>query len=443
MSDRSGERVAAALVVLRRGSGAGSAGTVAYVVYVIAIFALVYGFPYGRTILAALGADRVVELAADPLTIVLLGVAYVGLLLLAHRGGRVTGPVSPPPIWTAHVLTAPVDRAVSLRRWWRLTLGGVLGAGAVLGIVVGLSLWSAGVTGPVGVLGSTLVLVAAAAILAVVWLRAQVAPEPALAGDARRGTSAMLRRLGVEGLLAQAGRRELLAAGVLSGSAETIREQTVGGAPAPRGVLRPGRLIVLRRDLLALRRAGTGLLSPFVVVGLGAWLTAQAVVLDLPALAAVGAGTVYLGATAWGRPLRLQAGRAGTPALLGWGGGEQAVRHLALPGALLAGSVVVGSGLVALTTGAAAALAVMTITPLVLGMVAWSAFRPMPRLTTVMPQSTIPSLVMWWLTPVLLVAAVTGIALWRSPDLAGAAVAIVGTGALVLGWSIVRAARAG
>lgn len=408
MTDRSRERTAAALTVLRRGSTAGSVGNVAYVVYVIAVFAVVYGFPYGRTIFAALGADRMAELAADPVTIVVLVLAYGGLLVLAHRGGRVSGPVSPPPIWCAHVLTAPVDRAVALRRWWWLALGGLLGAGAVLGVVLGLSLWSAGITGWLGVPLAAAVVAAAAGVVALVWLRAQGASQPPFEDDRSWRPRAVLRRLGVESLLAQSGRRELLAAGALSGSSETIRAQTSGPVRA-KGALRPGPCVVLRRDLLALRRSGPGWAAPFAVVVAGGWVLARAVVADLPALGAIGAAIVYVGATAWGRPLRLQAARSGAPALLGWSPAGQAVRHLALPAILLAVCLAAG----ALLTGDLTGLVGLSLVPVVLGALCWSAFRPPPRLTTVMPQSVVPGVVLWWLAPVLLVGLLTGLALWR------------------------------
>lgn len=404
------ERTTAALGVLRRGSRAGSAGNVAYVVYVVAVFALVYGFPYGRTILATLGTDRVSQLAADPVTISLLALGYAGLLGLAHRGGRISGPVSPPPIWCSHVLTAPIDRAVALRRWWRLTLGGLLGGGAVLGTVLGLSLWSAGTTGWLAVPAAAALLAAGAWLLAVVWLHAQGSADPPLDRASTWRPHAALRRMGAESLLAQAGRREQLMAGALSGNSETIRAQTGGTSVQATGSLRPGPWIFLRRDLLSLRRSGPGWPAPLAVVLTGGWVHAHAINADLPALAAAAAGIVYLGATPWGRPLRLQAARVGTPSLLGWSHQGQAARHLLLPTILLTTCLTAG----ALATGEVAALLpTLGLVPMVLAALCWSAFRPPPRLTTVIPQSVIPRLVMWWLAPVLLIALVAGLATWR------------------------------
>ncbi|MBM6546294.1 hypothetical protein JNO54_09105 [Janibacter sp. YIM B02568] len=404
------ERTAAALGVLRRGSRAGSAGNVAYVVYVVAVFAIVYGFPYGRTILATLGAERVSQLAADPVTIVLLVLGYAGLLGLAHRGGRISGPVSPPPIWCSHVLTAPIDRAVALRRWWRLTLGGLLGGGAVLGVVLGLSLWSAGTTGWLAVPAAAALLACGAWLLALVWLHAQGSADQPLDGASTWRPDTALRRMGVESLLAQAGRREMLMAGALSGSSETIRAQTGRASVQAKGSLRPGPWIVLRRDLLSLRRAGPGWPAPFVVVLTGGWILAQAINADLPGLAGVSAAIVYLGATPWGRPLRLQAARLGSPSLLGWSHPAQAARHLLLPTILLTACLTAG---VAVAGELAALLPTLALVPILLAVLCWSAFRPPPRLTTVIPQSVIPRLVMWWLAPVLLIAPAAGLAAWR------------------------------
>lgn len=225
----------AALAVLRRGSSSGSAGNVAYVVYVVAIFAAVYGFPYGRTAFAALGSDRLAELAREPATGLLLALAYGGLLLLARTGGRVTGPVAPPPVWTRHVVAGPVDRAVALRRWWWTALGGVAGTGAVLGIFLGLSLWSAGVSGPVGVLVGALVLGLAGAVVAWVWLHAQARTSPPVAGEPRWAPAGLLRRLRQEDLLAQSARRTLVAGGVLLGQPQVLAGQLGGRRSAPAG----------------------------------------------------------------------------------------------------------------------------------------------------------------------------------------------------------------
>lgn len=416
-------RVAAALAVLRRGSSAGSAGGVAYVVYVVALLAAVYGFPYGRTIFASLGSDQVERLARDPLTIVLVSVGYLGLLLVALRGARITGPVAPPPVWTRHVVAAPVDRALALRRWWWLALGGVVGTGLVLALFLGLSLWSAGVTGPLGAALCALVGALAGLLVARVWLAGQALVEPELAGQSAWRPAGQLRRLSVTSLLAQAERTTLVAGGALLGQSSVLREQLVRSPRAGRARLRPGRGIVLRRDLLAVRR-GTGWVVPSLLLLVAGWVLARTVLDDLPLLLPVGAVLLHLGVSGWSLGLRAQADRSGAPPLLGWSAEGEALRHQALPalaGAVLptlaAAAVLViggspGGRAVDGVSWAGALLLAAALVPVCLAAVTWAAFRSPPAIQAIPPRSMIIMLILWWLGPMLLVVAVAGAAWW-------------------------------
>lgn len=242
----------------------------------------------------------------------------------------------------------------------------------------------------------------------------------------------MLRRLGVAGLLAQAERSTLVVGGVLLGETSVVQRQLTDGArPRRRGRLRPGPWMVLRRDWVGMRRRGW--LTPTALLAVGAWLVARAVATGQPWILPVGAVALHLGAAGWSTALRAQAETRGAPPLLGWSPDGEAARHLVLPLLAVVGTTLAAGAVAALASGEpSSALAATALAPALLGAAAWSAVRPPARISAVLPQATLPLLVLWWLTPVLLVVVTASVALW--PGLTARSVVVAaaaGAGLLV------------
>lgn len=398
--------VADSLAVVRRGAQVTSIGSVAYVVYVIALFGVVYLFPYGHVVFGALGRSGLVDVLTDPVGASALVLAVLAAPALAHRTGRVRGPVAPPMLWVRHVVSGPADRAISLRRWWRLLGGAVVASTCATGLLLGLALWSAAVLGPLGALAVTAVAVILGAVVARAWLAGQVVAEGG--GHPLRSAEA-LRRLTEPGLSRQRDRGEGVAGAFLAGQRRALVRDLGGRPPRHVGRLSPGRSTLLRRDLLAVRR-GPGLVRAVLVLGLGAlgvgMLTPRSAVLGL--LASL---VVYHGVAAWAAGLRGQS--APLVPVLGWEPQRETLGHLVLPGlsALLGVVVAVGAAAVAGDPGPTAVLALVLV-PLHLAVVTWTTHRAAPPLVTVVPQSVIPRVIAWWLLPGVVLLAVPALAVY-------------------------------
>lgn len=385
--------VSDALAVVRRGAQLTSVGSVAYVVYVVVLLGAVYLFPYGHVVFAALGRSGLVDVLTDPVGAGALVLAVVAAPVVAHRVGRVRGPVAPPMLWVRHVVAGPADRAVSLRRWWLLLGGAVLAAAAALGLLLALALWSAAVVGPLGALGVTAASVLLGAVVARAWLAGQVAADGG--GHPLRPADA-LRRLTEQGLGRQRDRGEGVYGSFLSGQRTALVRELGGRPPRHLGRLRPGRAMLLRRDLLAVRR-GPGLVRAALLLALGGLgvglLTPRSAVLGV--LVSL---VLYQGVVAWATGLRGQS--APLVPVLGWGPRRETLGHLVLPGvaALVGGLVAVAVATGLGDPGVTTAL-VAVLVPLHLWVVTWTTHRAAPPLVTVMPQSVIPRVVAWWLLP--------------------------------------------
>lgn len=182
-------------------------------------------------------------------------------------------------------------------------------------------------------------------------------------------------------------------------------------------------------------RQGHGWPLPVIAAVAGGWLVAQVA----PGLVVVGAAVLLLAASRWAHPLRQQAAVAGSPPLLGWTPPQQARRHLLLPAVATLGPALLGVALAELSgdPGTIGRLTPFTLLPLLLGTVTWSAFRRQPGVQLVAPQLAIAVLLLWWAGPVLLVALVTGAALWWA-DGVQELVLLGVIGLVALSWSLAR-----
>ncbi|GAA3612892.1 hypothetical protein GCM10022199_15990 [Marihabitans asiaticum] len=395
--------VGRSLAVVRRGVRVASVGSVVYVVYVVALLSAVYLLPYGHMIFTRFGDSATVQLLISPVALLLALALVLTSPLVAYRAGAVRGPVAPPPVWVRHVVAGPADTAVSLRRWWLLAAAGATGVIAVLLTFVGLSLWSAGIIGwrrmLLGVAGSILVGAAAARC----WLAGQVA---AVGGGHPLRASRALRALTAGDLTGQDERGERVAGAVLAGDREGLARELGRRSARHRGRLRPGRAVMLRRDLLAVRR-GPGLAQTISVLLLGSGLLGYTLTRSLP-LAVLASLVLYRAVTLWGAGLRQQV--SPVVPVLGWSEGRQRATHLLLPAAgatiggavsaalalVLAGRDVAAGGGVA---GLAPFAAPLLLVPVQLLVLVWTATREGPALVTVMPQQMLPRVVLWWFTP--------------------------------------------
>lgn len=397
--------VADALAVLRRGARVTNVASVAYVVYVVALLGAVYLFPYGHFLLEALGRSGVTEVVTHPVSLVVICAAVVATPALAWRLGQVRGPVAPPMLWVRYVVAGPADRALSLRRWWRLLGGAAVSMGGVLGLLLGVTPWSAAITGPLEVLAVTAGGLALGAVAARAWLAGQVVEE---GGGYPLRTADGLRRLTEPGLSRQRDRGEGVMGAFLTGRRAALVQELGGRRPRHVGRLRAGRATLVRRDLLAVRR-GPGLaraVALLVLGGLGVGvLTPRSAVLGV-----LGSLVLYRGVVAWAAGLRGQV--SPLVPVLGWDERREGAMHLVLP----AVAVVLGAALAMVTAvlhgdpGVTPLLAA-TLVPLHLSVVTWTTHRQLPPLVAVMPQSVVPQVLTWWLLPGVVLLAVPAVVL--------------------------------
>lgn len=427
-----------ALDFVTAGRGAGTLRRLAYPVYVTILIGLTYGFTFTRSVFVTSDPQWVSAHLLNPTA----GGVFALLLALAvafvHRSCRRSGAVVPPVAWTDQVLTSSIDRALALRPWWHLTLAAATTAGALLGVLLGGSLWASAVTGPLALPVAGLVGGGVGALLAHV----------ALWGQAQRRRpvrpAQALRMLPIEELRTQAAAGEHLIGALLAG--DVRGGQLELAAPIRRGralQLRPGRPVgaVVRRDALGLRRDPFTWVRGGVLAVLGGAATAWACLEPgaPPILSALGLVLLHFGTTSHGEGLRMNADHAGSPALFGLGRPSAALAHTILPAGLTFAAWVVVAALLAVAAGAttleaAVALAVAGLAvTLTTAATAWMAtFRPPPGLALLMPGAGPQLLVLRLVTPAAL-AFLVGVLLPQAArgepvDLARAAVAVAVTG---------------
>ena len=394
-----------------------SEGGAVYAGYVAVLAAGAYGVPATQALLRYVDPVWLSTHLFSLRGLAIGVVAVAGLLLFAYRAGRLRGPVVPDLPFLDYVAISPIDRALVLRRWWRLSAGACVFAGLLAGLVLGAALAITAVTSPAVLLPATLIGALVGLLVAGAWLHGQV--RGWATGD--RGRRAFLRQ-----------RRSLRALHLAALRAQSARTLTIGGAVLA-GDLRAARLdvasptkrgrhlrlhasgpqtTVVARDLLGLRRAPGAVATGTVLVAAAAYLLVHATHPGTPSLISL-AGLVlaYLGVGQWAEGLRLHADSCGTPPLFGLPPQSQALAHLVAPGLLyLTVSLVVGTAVVltggGLVVGVAWALAMVV---LLLAAQLMAAFRGLPP-TDLFAMGRGVGLVVLWHSVPLLVPAVVGTA---------------------------------
>lgn len=385
-----------------------------YAAYVAVVGMLAYGFPIAQTVFHTTDPGWLRAQLTSPVALLTLAVSLLTILWGAYSAGAFRGPVVPPLPWIDHVVSTPIDRALSVRRWWRLSRGGTVFAGAVLGATMGSGLAFAGVAPWLTVAPATLAGALVGWVASMLWLWGQVRSWPSDGRGHRRHSRAMLRALHAQSLRIHAANTSTIGGSILAGNLRTARLQLA--RPVRHG--RHARLrasapwsIVVRRDVLGLRRQPANLWSGLVLLILGiaviVWtLTHPAA----PVLAvALGLAAAYVGFGSCAEGLRLQADNVGTPSLLGTTPRAEALAHLVVPMGLtlttMAAGLVVAAALSGITLGGV--VVALALTVVLCGGHLLAAFRGNPPQSSLSPVSGPMLLVLWYLRP-LIVVLVTG-----------------------------------
>jgi hypothetical protein len=417
-----------------------------YAGYVVVLLALSYGFPVAQAAFRTTDSATLRGQLLSPAA-ALVGLASVlAVVLAAWWAGHFRGPVVPPLPWIDLIVAAPVDRALALRRWWRWAVLGCVFVGGVSGVTLGAGLAFAGVTGPLAIAVGVVLGLALGVATARVWLWAQARswPGPDRGPGLLRRTDDALRELHAESLRAHSANTTTLAGSALAGNLRTAKlalARPVRHARSAR--LRPGRpfAVIVRRDVLGMRRQPTGFLAGLGLTLLGGSVVAWGAVEPAAPGAAVTVGLVplYLGFGAWAEGLRLQADNIGTPSLLGLLAVPEAAAHLVTPVALtvltLAAWVAVFSAVAAPT--AASALLLVTVVALLVGGHLLASFRGMPpRLGSSL------TLVAWYLLPSFAVVGLgSAVAFLVHTAHVGVLQMVLWLVAVVLAWGVHRVRR--
>lgn len=403
-----------------------------YPVYVAVIVAGSYGVPATQQLFRSIDAKWLAATAQTPAATLVASALTASLLALIYVVGRVHGPVVPPLPYLEMVVASPMPRRVTLARSWRLSLGGSIVGGLLLGLVIGAGGAIANVAPPVVLLPTTLGGALLGVLAAELWLRGQLQGQlPASSPGVGRASSMLSARrnalalLGITGLKRQSASSVTMGGAVLAGDLRTVRLDAARPTTHARRVrLRAsGPLVVIgRRDLLGLRRAPWSALYGLGFAAAGsAGLMLSMMSPRTPTVAPlISLILCHLGFGAWCEGLRLHADNSGTSRFLGLPYRDTALAHLAVPvlgwtvttmvvsvGLSLTSPFNPGALVWALGTGA-----------LLAGTHLMAAFRGLPPMSVFNPQAGVPSMVFWYSRPLLATLIVgTGMAAWavRSP----------------------------
>jgi hypothetical protein len=409
-----------------------SRGDTLYPVYVAVIAAGSYGVPAAQQLFRSLDQRWMAEHAWTPTGALVALLVAAFLLTLVRLVGRIHGPVVPPLPYLELVVASPMPRKVTLGRSWRLSLGGSVIGGLLVGAVAGGGLAIAKVAPAVVLLPASAVGILFGLLAAELWLHGQVhASPPGLrpGSSLPRGRHSLLygRRnalslLDIAGLQRQAASNVTMGGAVLAGDLRAVRLDAARPTTHARSVrLRPSRplVVIARRDLLGLRRAPWS-----AIYGLGLAAAGSAgLMLSLqsprtPTLAPLICLIVsYLGFGAWCEGLRLHADNSGTSRLLGLPYRDTALAHLAVPvSAWVLTAIVlnVGLSMAALVTPAALVW-VLGVAALLAGAHLMASFRGQPPISLFGPGAGMPMLIFWYARPILVTLVVgTGMTAWAA-----------------------------
>lgn len=412
-----------------------------YAAYVLFLFGAIYGFPVIQAVFRTTDSPWLRQQLLSPGALAVVTSSAVGICGFAYWTGRFRGPVVPPLPWIDLVLTAPIDRALAVRRWWRFALVGTTFVGALGGLVLGSGLAFARVAGALAIAVGVGLGAGLGALTARAWLAGQVGGARAVDLRPGRGLPNALRSLHVESLRRHSANTSTLAGSAYAGNLRTAR---LALAPAIRRAraarLRPGRPfgVLVRRDVLGLRRQPASVVAGLGLTALGSfllgWTLAEpAVPVVTAALATV---PLYVGFGTLAEGLRLQADNIGSASLIGVPDTTEAVAHLVVPVTVML--VVLGAMSAVLTAGTPATIAVTALLTLLLaGGHLQAAFRGAPRI-----QGGPSAIAVWYLQPATLVVLIGTFITYaaRTGDAVPFVWAVAGTVAVVL-WGMVRVRR--
>ena len=410
------ERLAQARRVIRGGLPEEGNGNVVYAAYVAVIASLVYGVPASRAFFEFVDPAWLSRHLTGVQGVLVVGVLVVAVWLVGHRLGSLRGPVVPDLPYLDHVATSALDRAVVLRRWWRLSLLGCLVGGLLTGAVIGTGMVVAKVSSAWALLPSTLGGLLVGLGFAGAWMWGQVRSWPTGA----RGPSTVLRAgrslraLHHVGLRTQSARAVTVGGAVLAGDLRAARLDVA----APNTRLRHTRLrahgpvgVVAARDALGLRRSPGAVVAGLVLTVGGSWALAHSTTPGVPSIVAfVGILAAYLGYGAWSEGVRLQGDNAGTPALIGLPFRDEARAHLLVPSVLYAVVALLTGAVTTITAPSSGTTAIwwpLAVTGLVAAAHLMAAFRGLPPVSLFSGGSAVISVVFWYSRPLLL--AVVGV----------------------------------
>jgi hypothetical protein len=382
-----------------------------YPAYVAVIAAGAYGIPAAQQLFRSLDGKWLAAHAWTPVGAIVVVSVAASFLALISLVGRVHGPVVPPLPYLELVVASPLPRKVTLARNWRLSLGGSIIGGLLVGAVGGGGLAIAKVAPPVGLLPATIGGGLFGVLVAELWLQGQMHASPLGLGPESslpHGRRNALALLDITGLKRQAASNATISGAVLAGDLRTVRLDSARPATHARHVrLRASgpRLVIARRDLLGLRRApwtafyGLG----FAAAGsAGLMLSLQSP--RTPTVAPlVSLIVAYLGFGALCEGLRLHADNSGTSRLLGLTYRDTALAHLVVPmsaWALIALIVNTGLSLAGLVRPTAFVW-VLGAGALLAGSHLMASFRGLPPVGVFGPHAGVPAMVFWYAKPLL------------------------------------------
>ena len=378
-----------------------------YPVYVAAIAAGSYGVPAAQQMFRSLDGQWLAAHAWTPVGAMVTGTIAVLLMTFVRLVGRVHGPVVPPLPYLELVVASPMPRKVTLARHWRLSLGGSVAGGLLVGLVVGAGLAIAEVVSPTVLLPATLGGGLFGVLFAEVWLRGQV-------HGSRRDTSAARGRRNALALLDMTSLRRQAASNVTIGGAVLAGDLRMVRLDAARPIKRARRVrlrastplaVIARRDLLGMRRAPGSALYGLVLAAIGTgglMLSLQSP--RTPTMAPlVSLVFCYLGFGTWCEGLRLHADNSGTSRLMGLPYRDTAIGHLVVPVSAWALTTLVVSAPLSLTglvTTPAPVIWALGTGALLTGAHLMAAFRGLPPISIYGPNPA-PALVIWYARPLL------------------------------------------
>ena len=418
-----------------------------YAAYVATLGAGAYGFPVAQAAFKTTDPAWLRAQLSSPIAIGIGVLSLVAVLWSLYSAGSFRGPVVPPLPWIDHVVGTPIDRALSVRRWWRTAVGGTVFAGALAGATLGVSVAFAGLM-PWYAAGLAVVVGAAVGRVAgALWLWGQVRSWP----GPERGPRLLvrprdaLRSLHAESLRTHSANTSTIGGSVLAGNLRSARLQLARPVRHARHVrLRASGpiMVIVRRDILGMRRLPSNLWTGLGFTAIGGTVLVWTLVNPAaPVLAAtIALVPAYLGYGAWAEGLRLQADNAGTPSLLGTTGRAEASGHLVVPTVIMVLALTVGVVIASLLEPIppAAIILVPLLVAVLTGGHLLAAFRGTPPEATLRPGSGPFMLIAWYLLPAIVVIVVGSLDVWlvrgTSTGLTWALPLTVG----VVGWGLVR-----